>query len=416
MKKKLLKVSVLILAGVIVTVGCNKDDETPTPTPTSTSPSVPIPTVDLEDYSDEISEIKENYASLVYANYEDSYNAAIALKSALTALTDMPSPATLDAAKDAWLQAREPYGQTEAFRFAKGPIDDEDGPEGLLNAWPLDENFIDYVKTDPNSGIINNSGDYPTITEEVLEGLNEDIDEKSISIGYHAIEFLLWGQDDAETSLKTPGNRPHTDFSNGNGPGNERRRAQYLLKAGDLLVGHLKLMVDEWAPGTQNYRADFLALDDEAVLERLLTSIGTLSKSELAVERIFVPLENADQEDEHSCFSDNTHRDIILNAEGIKNVYTGSYTRIDNSVVSGTSLQDLLGMVSPALKMEMDALSASTITNSEAIPVPFDYALTQETTGGNGPIMNTVTSLQNQGDKISQVATALGVSISTNLE
>jgi putative iron-regulated protein len=405
MKKNLFKVSAILLAGVALVIGCSKDEENPTPVPT------PTPSFSLSDYSDEITEIKENYASLVYANYEDSYNTAMVLKTKLVELTNSPSQTTLDAAKTAWLDAREPYGQTEAFRFASGPIDDEDGPEGLLNAWPLDEGFIDYVRGDMNAGIINDVS--KTITPELLESLNESVDEKSISIGYHAIEFLLWGQDAVSTENKLAGQRSFNDFvDNGN---NETRRNTYLLTAADLLLGHLQLMLDEWDANGSNYRADFMALDNETTLENLLTSIGTLSKSELAVERIFVPLENADQEDEHSCFSDNTHRDIILNAEGIKNVYTGTYRRTDNTVITGTSLQDLLGMVSPALQVEMDALSASTITYSNSIPVPFDYALTQESTGGNGPIMNTVTSLQSQGDKISQVASALGLTISTSL-
>jgi putative iron-regulated protein len=329
---------------------------------------------------------------------------------------DAPGEQTLLDAKTAWKEAREPYGQTEAFRFANGPIDANDGPEGLLNAWPLDENFVDYVEGNAAAGIINNLSDYPVINQEVLESLNESIDEKSISIGYHAIEFLLWGQDDADVSLKTPGNRSHLDFANGQGSGNERRRALYLKTAADLLLKHLQLMLDAWAPNQANYRADFMALDNATSLENLFTSIGTLSKSELAGERIFVPLVNQDQEDEHSCFSDNTHRDIILNAEGIKNVYTGTYTRTDGSEIRGTSLQDLLGMVSPDLQSEMDALSALTITSSTSIPFPFDEALTQESSTGNGPIMNTVTSLQDQGDKISQVAAALGLTISTNLE
>ena len=47
------------------------------------------------------------------------------------------------------------YSPTEVFRFYGGPIDDDNGPEGLLNAWPLDEVFIDYVLGNPDAGIIN---------------------------------------------------------------------------------------------------------------------------------------------------------------------------------------------------------------------------------------------------------------------
>ena len=409
MNKKLLHVASAILVGVTITVGCSKDEETPVPVAVSSVPSVPVdPNASMK------TEVKKNYASIVYANYKDSYDKAGLLKTALVAFTATPSESKLTLAKQAWLDAREPYGQTEAFRFASGPIDDADGPEGQLNAWPLDEAYIDYTSASASSGIINDIVTYPTISASVLDGLNEQGGEANISIGYHAIEFLLWGQDDANTALQTPGNRPFTDFEVGSGPGNEQRRKDYLLVVVNLLVDHLELMVDEWAPNnSNNYRATFLALENDKALGYMLTAIGTLSKSELAGERMFTALSNQDQEDEHSCFSDNTHRDIILNAQGIKNVYTGSYTKSDGVIISGVSIKDLIEKVNATIANELTTLSNSTITNTEAITVPFDYALTQEVVGGNGLIMTAIYSLQNQGDKISEMATAFGLTITT---
>lgn len=106
----------------------------------------------------------ENYTSLVYENYLQAYNDAVALETAINSFTANPSQALFDDAKSAWKTARESYGTTEAFRFIDGPIDDANGPEALLNAWPLDENFIDYVDGAANSGIINNTVDYPVLT------------------------------------------------------------------------------------------------------------------------------------------------------------------------------------------------------------------------------------------------------------
>lgn len=362
-------------------------------------------------------EIKENYADIVYASYKDSYDKAVLLKDAIYAFAASPDQSGLDACKQAWLDAREPYLQTEAYRFANGPIDDTDGPEGLLNAWPLDESYIDYTVADANSGIVNNTGAYPTIDAALLESLNEAGGEENISVGYHAIEFLLWGQDDPNTSLQMPGNRPHTDYlTTGGTAANQDRRAAYLKICADLLLDHLQLMVDEWDPSSSsNYRSTFEAMDNDEALKNILTALGTLSKSELAGERMFVALDNQDQEDEHSCFSDNTHRDIIQDAQGIRNVYIGSYTRTDGSTVSGTSIQDLITAVDPTLANELNTLSSKSITDVNAMPVPFDYALTQETTGGSGPIMTAITTLQDQGDKFAEVATALGISISTEL-
>jgi len=409
MKTKLLVAASAVVIGTVFTVGCSKDDEAPAPI------ANPIGGVSVDPYASLKTAIKENYAELVYANYKDSYDEAKKLKTTLIDFVASPSVTTLATAKQAWLDAREPYGQTEAFRFASGPIDDADGPEGQLNAWPLDEAYIDYTSASATTGIVNDIATYPTISGSLLDGLNEQGGEANISIGYHAIEFLLWGQDDANTALQTPGNRPFTDFVAGSGPGNEDRRKAYLLAVADLLVEHLELMINEWAPSnTSNYRATFLALENDKALGYMLTAIGTLSKSELAGERMFTALSNQDQEDEHSCFSDNTHRDIILNAQGIKNVYTGSYTRTDGTLILGTSIKDLIEVINSTIASDLTTLSNSTIANTSAITVPFDYALTQEVVGGNGPIMTAINSLQDQGDKISEMATAFGLTITTD--
>ena len=359
-------------------------------------------------------EFKENYANIVSASYEDAYNEAIELRIAINNFVDAPSASGFEAARRAWLDAREPYGQTETYRFANGPIDDEDGPEGALNAWPLDEGYVDYIEGAPTSGIINDTD--IALTAEILESLNEEGGEKNISIGYHAIEFLLWGQDDANTSLGTPGNRPYTDYvTDGTGTAeNQSRRGEYLKICADLLVGHLELMVNEWKEGGA-YRTAFINQDDDESLINILTGMGVLSKSELAGERIFTALDNQDQEDEHSCFADNTHRDIITNFIGIQNIYNGTYTRVNGSVVSGTGLYDIMEKADKDLNQELSELFASCNANVNAIPVPFDNALTMESPGGSGPINLTVTNLRLLGDKIAEAGAELELTINTAL-
>ena len=188
----------------------------------------------------------EQYADLVLANYEDSYNTALTLKQAIDAFLAAPSDAGFQTCKTAWLAARNPYGQTEAFRFYGGPIDDADGPEGFMNAWPMDENYIDYVQGQPNAGIINNPGAQPVISKEVLVGLNELFSsETAVFTGWHALEFLLWGQD---LSISGPGARPYTDYIVGGGgtAANQARRGQYLQITIDLLLEHIAQVRDEW--------------------------------------------------------------------------------------------------------------------------------------------------------------------------
>lgn len=390
---RFLKPSILLLSLAVAVSSCKKDDDT-------------------DPLADEKEQFVTNYADIVLAGYQDSYSKAVELKNAIDAFIAAPSEAGFTTAKQAWLDAREPYGQTEAFRFSSGPIDDENGPEGALNAWPLDENYIDYVQGLPDAGIINNPANHPNITAAYLETLNEVGGETNISIGYHAIEFLLWGQD---LSASSAGMRPYTDYlTTGGTASNQDRRGDYLAACAELLVAHLEEVVSEWEVGG-HYRSTFLAMDSDEAITHILTGIGTLSKSELAGERMFTALDNQDQEDEHSCFSDNTDRDIVTNAMGIHNVIQGSYTRTNGSVVSGYSLIQLVAAKDAELSTELNTLSDEVITKVNLIGDPFDQAIIAEQAGGNGPIMQAIRALQDQGDLISEAAQALELTVSTEL-
>ena len=352
--------------------------------------------------------VVETYAEIVFAGYEDSYLLALDLQEAVSAFVAEPTEETLEAARAAWLAAREPYGQTEAFRFYGGPIDDADGPEGLINAWPLDEAYIDYVEGDADAGIINDVENYPDIDAALLESLNESGPEQNISVGFHAIEFLLWGQD---LSADGAGERPYTDYSTAP---NAERRAQYLLLTTQLLVEHLEYLVDAWNPeADDNYRAEFLALEPDEALTHILTGIGVLGQAELGGERLFTAYDNQDQEDEHSCFSDNTHRDIINNVVGIRNVYLGQYKRVDGTLISGTGLADLMEAIDAeanAATLQLLELAGEQVNT---LHVPFDQAivLPEEREG----VLNAVLTLFDLGDQLAEDARLLQLTINTAL-
>lgn len=412
MKRTVLSLAFLLLLMGVVACGGQGGQTVATvepaaPTAEAVAPTVAAAATDTPEIAALKGEVAAHYAEVVYASYQDAYDTAVALQAALQAFVANPSPETHQAAKDAWLAAREPYGQTEVYRFYGGPIDDEDGPEGLINAWPLDESYVDYVEDAPEAGIINNTADYPTINADLLASLNEAGAEENISAGYHAIEFLLWGQDLSDDGS---GGRDYTDYTTA---ANAERRGQYLLAAADLLVAHLGDLVAEWVPGGENFRAAFLAQPPDAALQQMLTGMGVLSKSELAGERMFVAYDNQDQEDEHSCFSDNTHRDIIANAQGIYNVLNGVYTRVDGSTLSGPSLAALLEAVDPALAAQIKTLADAALAGVNAIPVPFDRAIVDA--AGRPVVLAAVNALQDQGDSLAQAAAALGLQINTDL-
>jgi putative iron-regulated protein len=393
----------LVAATLILSVSftsCKKDDDKKEET-TTTDPQLTALKV----------EVAKDYSSLVFKTYTDCLAKGQALKTAIDNFADNPTANGLETAKQAWKEARLTYGQSEAFRLYGGPIDDEDGPEGALNAWPLDESYIDYVTGNDNAGIINNETLYPTITGDLLLSLNEEGSETNIATGYHAIEFLLWGQDLSETG---PGNRPYTDYlTTGGASKNQARRAQYLKVVASLLIDDLQYLVDAWAPGS-DYRTSFTKESTiDASIGKMFRGIGALAKGELAGERMTVALNNKDQEDEHSCFSDNTHVDIQENFMGIQNVYTNKYVSYDGTTLDGKGLNDLVTYVDAAKNTAVINMLAQTNTAVFAIEAPFDQVI--KTDPGN-KIETAINDLKSLSDKMVDAAFKLGITLNTNLE
>ncbi|MFO0609793.1 MAG: imelysin family protein [Polyangiales bacterium] len=352
------------------------------------------------------------YVALVSANYGEMVTTAEALRTAVRAMLAAPSAQTLAAARQAWVAARVPYYQTEAYRFYGGPIDGPaDNVEGRLNAWPLDENYLDYVTGVPMSGIIQNPTMYPSLARAQLVTLNERGGENNIATGWHAIEFLLWGQD---TSVTGPGDRPHTDYVTGAGGtgGNVERRRQYLTEVTDQLVADLTAVRDQWNASSPNtYAARLIAGDSNVALRNMLRGMGALAGTELSGERLTVAYEERDQEDEHDCFSDNTHNGIVNDAAGIQNVWLGRYGSVD-----GPGLDDLVRARNPALADRVTRELQEAVDDARAIPAPFDQAiLGADSAPGRVRIRATIDALRRNGRSIVEVAAALGLSITLDV-
>lgn len=424
--------------------------------------------------------VVDTNADIAYALYSDAVDTAEDLKDAIDAFAANPTQDNLNAAKEAWLVAREPYGQTEVYRFRLSPIDStdyasEDGPEGDINAWPLGEALIDYVSTnttdfgDDQIGVtangvgINGGGAITTETaasssaseNSIIGNVNITIDADTLSntataddehdviAGYHAIEFMLWGQDlkndteladrttdgtdrdEAVKAYESGGQRPLSDFTEET---YGERRLTFLQVAVDKLIADLEGVRDGWAPGA-DYRTAFTTIETEAdaveKLTEILTGMGTLSEGELAGERMQIAFSANSQEDEHSCFSDNTHRDIWLNAEGVSNSYYGEYAGYDSdldgvddegTLVSGYGLDDYL--VDAGLS-DLDVLVQAALTTTETAyegidelardGMPFDVQIMEENRDSDSPVYQTIIALSLQSGLIADIAEELGL-------
>lgn len=433
-----------------------------------------------EIFQHDLSKMKQvlnTNADIAFAAYGDSVTTAKLLRKAITDLRANTSIENLEAAKKAWLVSREPYGQTEVYRFRLSPIDssnyqDEDGPEGDINAWPLGEALIDYTvvgndfgddelgvtehqtslndgkpitTADLNSNIINTPE--IEINEALISKTATAEDEHDVLAGYHAIEFLLWGQDlnnegSADTqgareqavktwgapNLATGGQRPITDFISKAKNDAADRRLTYLEVATDKLIADLEEVLAGWKKDVNgNYRAKFTQVDsvDEAKqrFTEILTGMGTLSEGELAGERMQISLSADSQEDEHSCFSDNTHRDIWVNAEGISNSYYGDYAGYDSTLdgkadtgskIIGYGFDDYLADIGQAnlgtslvTKLKQTEQGYRAIDKSARAGVPVDVMIMTPMGDVAKPMRDTIISLNQQSAEMAKLAKAM---------
>jgi len=456
---KFLKLAACITSASLL-MACGGDDDN-----TNSAPAINMEKAQL---------VVNTNADIALAAYTDSVVTAKLLKAALDTFKTDSSDINLIAAKKAWLVAREPYGQTEVYRFRNSPVDALD-VEGDLNAWPLGEALIDYVNTGNDGDDFDNDqigvtehgfGDDITAVIDVTNASsqqantntiigNTDIvinaallakglaakDEHDVISGYHAIEFLLWGQDlnttdqtttngtdrdEAVNTTSAGGQRPLTDFTTDT---NASRRHQYLEVVVNKLITDLEAVQAEWATGSENnYRATFTTLtnaaDAKTKLTEILTGMGTLSEGELAGERMQIAFSSNSQEDEHSCFSDNTHRDIWLNAEGVSNSFFGSYAGYDSdqngsddvttNAVDGYGISDYLtevGLTEVAAKtfaaLAITKAGYAAIDTSARAGTPFDVLI--QTATEESPVAITIKALNQQSRLIQDAANQLGL-------
>ncbi|MEP4768859.1 MAG: imelysin family protein [Roseibium sp.] len=377
------------------------------------------------------SDVLSTYGDIAEAKFTDSLTTAKTLKTAIDALVAEPTEANLEAARKAWVEARNPYQQTEAYRFGNAIVDDW---EGKVNAWPLDEGLIDYV--DVSYGDESEENDFyaanvianPTlkvggatvnateITPEFLAGTLQEAGEveSNVATGYHAIEFLLWGQDLNGTDAGA-GSRPATDFDPANCTGgNCERRVQYLVAATDLLITDLEEMAAAWAPNGAA-REDLAGKGEDGGLATILTGMGSLSYGELAGERMKLGLMLHDPEEEHDCFSDNTHMSHYNDVVGIRNVYFGEYSSPLGNNVSGASLADMVAKKDPALADEMKTKLDATLAAFEAMKMraeggeAYDQMIGEGNEEGNAVVQAAVDALVDQTASIERVVKVLNL-------
>jgi len=394
----------------------------------TTSPSAQEPAAAPESGVEPVTAeaVVEHYALLAHARYADALGAARELFDTVQAFLREPSEATFAATKRAWLSAHCVYSHTEPLRFGNP---NTDAWEGRVNAWPMDEGLIDYVA---DAYVAHEGNPYARwnfiangrtpIDEELIAEFQSGTDPKvaptvaisdvetNVTRGYHAIEFLLWGQDlnDPPTSA---GRRPFTDYVLGDAGtgGSQERRCDYLSAAAGLLVEDLRFALLDWAPDGELYSKTFAALPVAERLDRMIVGLGTMCFGEIASERMQVALITSDQEEEQSCFSDTTHHAHWHNIAAIESFYRGTHTHRDGTVTAGASLDALVRRLDADLADRLDAQFVRTRAAADELlrrgeaGEPFDRIVAADNESGRALVTRLMDELRAQTELLEEV-------------
>ena len=375
-------------------------------------------------------EIVNRYADLAFASYSDSVTAATSLKTAIDSFVgsstaadvSTPTQANFEAARKAWLDARPWYLQTETFRFSNGPINEKletrlpDAEiETLINSWPMEETYIDCVitNTTTTAGLdearLLNVSTLTTVPGCTASPFTDSA--KNISLGWHAIEYLLWGVDTAGNT--TSGNRVVTDYQGATANSVQQKRRQYLRVVTKLLVDHLTLVRDRWdSTKSNNYISGFKSNTTKSISD-IFTGLSRFAKSEWGGERLKMVTSN-DQEDEHSCFSDNTKADFYWDAQGVTNFFSGTYKNLAGNTTTGVGLKDIAGSLQSRLETNFRESRDAFCLNVSGLNMTLDSTTCPTATNS----ITTKYDTMSAGDKtkLSALQLLIGVTIANDIQ
>lgn len=308
--------------------------------------------VDPTDYADVLVSTTEQ---VIIPTYEDLYAKSTALLNTLNTLLANQNQPNLDAARQAWRDARIPWEQSEGFLY--GPVETL-GLDPAIDSWPVNQADLNAVL---------NSSD--ALTKTYLDG------QEGTLKGFHTIEYLLFGSN---------GNKPVGDFS--------PRQFEYLVACAQSLQGACQALRDNWTGGTVNFGQVFKTAGEngnvvypsqKSALQEIVNGLITIA-DEVANGKINDPFVQQNLTLEESRFSANSKADFADNIRSVKNVYTGFYAN-----ATGKGISDIVKEKNAALDTKVRQQIEDAIAAIVAIEGTFTTA-----------IFNAKPSVQNAQNKV----------------
>jgi uncharacterized iron-regulated protein len=357
----------IALAGILILHSCNPDssnaiEETtllPPALPTTASAAMSVDkfplTLDIET-SIVVKQLISAYMARIESDFTDLQSELVSLQQKVETLIDSPSPSTLVSARVSWSSAHQSYQHSNLHFYFTSYISPESQSDNLykltyqMDHWPILPGYIDSVDGYESGGIVHDVN--VELSPSSLRQQHGLFDATEATLGFHVMEFLLWGQSD----LDSPGRQLEdfvrvnqlTEIQRDSGMeisqvGNNRRR-ELLRLTSKILIEDFDASFEIWNTVSSDFLKSVEDRNSAALLNLLLESVTAMLMEELLTRSLY-PLLNGEIESAlQSPYSQTSEITVATQLQSIEQLF------LETPTIDGITLDKILSSLSPVFE------------------------------------------------------------------
>ena len=367
-----------VLASLLL-VGCN--DETAKPQNIESVKEIAPSTFELlnSELGSSAKEIILDYVEQIGVDLIQAGIEIEMLQSSIVMLTGQATNENLSLSKKTWLDAHSAYELTTLHRYFAMQLLEEQNSLALMqiqyqiNHWPIIPGYIDYVNGYPDSGIvhdINVNLDVSSLREQ-----HGTFDVSEVTLGFHVIEFLLWGDDndavprpadEFDAVLELTPKETESGYSLEQLSNNRRR--VFLSIATDTLVKDFQALQSLWLSEEPSIRRGIESKSVTEIILILADSMSAMLTEELLLRSLYPMLNGNFAESIQSPYSRSTQNAVSSQLSGLERLL------LERQTESGATLDVVFSAISDEFSeffyQDFDASKACLVllySNSEKV-------------------------------------------------
>jgi len=337
---------------LLVLVGCSEN----TSEPQIAEPTAETRPSGFELLNPELStaakQIALDYAEQIRVDFSQVSIEIEKLQSAIGEFLAQTNIENLDRARQSWLLAHSAYELTTLHRYFAASILDEQNSIALLqlqyqiNHWPIVPGYLDYVDGYPDSGIVHDIN--VSLDSIGLRDQHGAFDISEVTLGFHVLEFLLWGSRDTQSELRSVDDFIEIDALDASqiesGYSLEQlsnnRRRQLLAIIADILLGDFRELGSLWSDQLERAEQSIDRTSQTELITTLADSMSAMLTEELLLRSLYPMLNGDFVESIQSPYSLSTQNAVSSQLSGLESLLLESQSE------NGTTLDLVFSTIS----------------------------------------------------------------------